>query len=86
MAEAIVGRDRHDRRPRRRRRPVLTRRKPCPDCNGTGSLWIVCPDAGTCKVACACTQPEERSTGSILADLAVAGAFVSGCGLLFFSL
>jgi hypothetical protein len=65
---------------------MLGRRKACPDCNGTGSLWIICPDAGVCKVACACTQPKERTAGSIMVDLAVAGAFVSGCGILFFSL
>jgi hypothetical protein len=86
MAEAIARHDARPPRTRRRRSGMLARRKTCPDCNGTGSLWVACPDAGVCKVDCACMQPKERSAGSIVIDLAVAGAFVSGCGILFFSL
>lgn len=85
MAKAIATHDARPPRPRRRS-GMLGRRRTCPDCNGSGSLWIICPDAGVCKVACACAQKQERSAGSILVDLAVAGAFLSGCGILFFSL
>jgi len=86
MVQAIVRHHARPLRDPRHRSGVFGRRKTCTDCNGTGSVWIICPDAGACKVQCTCMLGKERTAGSVLVDLAVAGAFVSGCGILFFSL
>ena len=83
MAQAIAH---DDARPRRARRRARHAAAPCPDCNDTGSVWIVCPDAGAAKVACTCKHRSRRKASSIALDLALAVAFVSGCGLLFFAL
>lgn len=51
----------------------------CPQCNDTGSVWVVCPDAGAVKLPCACGQVEAQH-GIGLVDVGLATAFVVCCG------
>ena len=55
----------------------------CPECNGAGHVWIVCPDAGAVTVPCSCRRQATLPADSFMLDIALAGAFVSGCGALF---
>jgi len=60
----------------------LGKRKPhCARCQDSGSVWIVCPDAGAVKVPCECRH-DRTSHGLALADIGAAAVFAGGCAAL----
>jgi hypothetical protein len=62
--------------------PLGKRMAHCARCQDSGSVWIVCPDAGAVKVPCECRQ-DGRSHGLALADIGAAAVFAGGCAALF---
>ena len=55
----------------------------CARCEDSGSVWIVCPDAGAVKVPCECQQRHREAYHVGLADLGAAAVFAGGCAALF---
>ena len=55
----------------------------CAHCEDSGSVWIVCPDAGAVKVPCHCRQQRHEGYHVGLADLGAAAVFAGGCAALF---
>ena len=55
----------------------------CARCEDSGSVWIVCPDAGAVKVPCECQQRHREAYHIGLADLGAAAVFAGGCAALF---
>jgi hypothetical protein len=54
----------------------------CPQCNDTGAVWVVCPDAGAVKLPCACGKAESHHTVDIV-DVGLAAGFIACCGMAF---
>jgi len=63
--------------------PLGARSEHCARCNDSGSVWIVCPDAGAVKVPCECRQRRRESYHIGLADVGAAAVFAGGCAALF---
>ena len=63
--------------------PLDERAAHCKRCDDSGSVWIVCPDAGAVKVPCECRRREAHRHGVGLADLGAAAVFAGGCAALF---
>jgi len=62
----------------------LGREVHCARCQDSGSVWIVCPDAGAVKVPCGCRREGGHAQHSLaLADIGAAVVFAGGCAALF---
>lgn len=55
----------------------------CERCEDSGSVWIVCPDAGAVKVPCECRHKSAPYLGLALADVGAAAVLAGGCAALF---
>jgi hypothetical protein len=55
----------------------------CARCQDSGSVWIVCPDAGAIKVPCECRHKSSPHLGLALADVGAAVVLAGGCAALF---
>ena len=56
----------------------------CARCQDSGSVWIVCPDAGAVKVPCGCRREDGHARHSLaFADIGAAVVFAGGCAALF---
>ena len=66
----------------------LGRTTRCARCEDSGSVWIVCPDAGAVKVPCGCRREAAPSTSHriALADIGAAAVLAGGCAALFWLL
>ena len=60
----------------------LNKERACPQCGGTGSVWVVCPDAGAIRLSCACARTHAASHISLL-DAGLATAVVACCGVAY---
>lgn len=63
--------------------PLGARDAHCARCEDSGSVWIVCPDAGAVKVPCDCRQREREGYHIGLADVGAVAVFAGGCAALF---
>ena len=63
--------------------PLGQRTPHCARCQDSGSVWIVCPDAGAVKVPCECRHKDSQGLGLALADVGAAMVFAGGCAALF---
>jgi len=63
--------------------PLGARTTHCERCDDSGSVWIVCPDAGAVKVPCECRRRESHRHGVGLVDIGAAAVFAGGCAALF---
>ena len=62
----------------------LGRATHCARCEDSGSVWIVCPDAGAVRVPCGCRRDAAQARhGIALADIGAAAVFAGGCAALF---
>lgn len=61
----------------------LGRKVRCGRCQDSGSVWIVCPDAGAVRVPCGRRHAESHRLGLALADIGAAAVFAGGCAALF---
>jgi hypothetical protein len=62
----------------------LGRKARCARCQDSGSVWIVCPDAGAVKVPCGCRREGGHGQHHVgLADIGAAVVFAGGCAALF---
>lgn len=54
----------------------------CDRCQDSGSVWIVCPDAGAVKVPCDCSLRRQHAHHVGLIDISAAAVFAGGCAAL----
>ncbi|MGN6621907.1 MAG: hypothetical protein ACTHKR_12715 [Sphingomonas sp.] len=60
----------------------LTGRRSCAHCNDTGSIWVVCPDAGAVKLPCSCGRSDRSGKIGVI-DAGLATALVACCGAAY---
>lgn len=58
------------------------RRQHCPYCDDTGSVWMVCPDAGAVKVPCTCGRHEATPPVNLI-DAGLVAGVVACCGVAY---
>ena len=54
----------------------------CPQCNDTGAVWVVCPDAGAVKLPCSCGRSDRSGQIGVI-DAGLATALVACCGAAY---
>lgn len=63
--------------------PLASGKRHCARCQDTGSVWMVCPDAGAVRVPCDCGCGEpEFARGLSIAEIGAAAVVAGGCAAL----